>query len=424
MPRKDYATIERIVTWVAATVAVILAIALPAIYMATAYNSKISALRNHIDLTANVVSERIAFYPDLWKFDQHRIEEKIGQLRQHHSDLTRYRVLDMDGEVVIDLGDSLDWPTMTLAEELSDGIETVGRLELTSGLQPMMMRGIIAALLGIGLGLITFVTVRVLPLRALIAANSDIVAARDEATAANRSKSEFLANMSHELRTPLNAIIGFSEMIRGETFGPVGSPKYLEYVTDINKSGEHLLALINDILDLSKIEAGEVDIDNQTVDFFSVIEACLLLVKERAASAELTLTTEVSAGFPLLYADERRIKQILINLLANSIKFTPAGGTVTIKAWFNQKDGFVFQVVDDGIGIAPEHIHLALGNFKQVDSDLNRKYQGTGLGLPLVKSLAELHGGTFELQSQVDVGTTATVRFPAYRIALQAATGT
>ncbi len=238
----------------------------------------------------------------------------------------------------------------------------------------------------------------------------------EQAEVANRTKSEFLANMSHELRTPLNEIIGFSDMIRGQSHGPVGNPKYVEYVTDIHRSGTHLLELINDILDLSKIEAGKADLYEETVNVMAAIRSCLVLVKERAHSGGVTLCEELADGLAPLLADQRKLKQILINLLSNAIKFTPSGGTVTIRAGCRPDAGYVFQVRDTGIGIAADDIPLALTPFKQLDSDLNRKFDGTGLGLPLTKSLVEMHGGSLDLQSEVGVGTTVTVRLPARRI--------
>ena len=240
--------------------------------------------------------------------------------------------------------------------------------------------------------------------------------AREQAELASRSKSEFLANMSHELRTPLNAIIGFSEMIRAGTFGPLGNVKYGEYVKDINMSGEHLLGLINDILDLSKIEAGKTELHEDNVDVAAVIKSCVTLVKERAKDGGVKLEREMRSDYPVLCADERKLKQILINLLANAVKFTPAGGTVTIRVWSNMRDGFVFQVADTGIGIALEDVAKALAPFSQIESDLGRKYDGTGLGLPLTKALVEAHSGSLDLRSGVDKGTTVTVRFPPDRI--------
>ena len=248
-----------------------------------------------------------------------------------------------------------------------------------------------------------------------------LIQARDQAEFANRAKSEFLANMSHELRTPLNAIIGFSDMIRRQMLGPVGNPKYLEYVNDINASGVHLLELINDILDLSKIETGKTELYEENIDVSRVLMSCLTLVKERAEEAGVLIESDAASNLPALYVDERKFKQILINLLSNAIKFTPAGGKVTIRTWFHSDDGYVFQFADTGIGIALADIPKALTPFQQIDSALNRKYEGSGLGLPLSKTLAELHGGSLGLQSEVGVGTTVTVRFPAERVVSETA---
>ena len=252
----------------------------------------------------------------------------------------------------------------------------------------------------------------------LAALAEDISIARDEAEAANRAKSEFLTLMSHELRTPLNAIIGFSEIIKGEMFGPVGTARYRDYAKDIHDSGQHLLALINDILDLSKIEAGQLELDEEDVDVAEVIHSCLRLVRERAKNGGVGLATEIPEELPALHFDERKLKQILINLLSNAVKFTPAGGEVTIKAWFRAGSGYVFQIIDTGIGIAIEDIPKALTSFGQIDSKLARKYEGTGLGLPLTKSLIELSNGSMDLQSEVGAGTTVTVRFPPERAIL------
>jgi signal transduction histidine kinase len=246
----------------------------------------------------------------------------------------------------------------------------------------------------------------------------DLSLARDQAEAASRAKSEFLASMSHELRTPLNAIIGFSEIMKYETLGPVGSVQYRGYAEDINDSGQHLLSLINDILDLSKVESGVDELIEENIEVPEILESVLRLVQQRAENGGLELELDIPQDLPSLRGDERKVKQILANLLTNAIKFTEPGGRVTLKVWCRVDSGFVFQIVDTGIGIAAENIPKALSQFGQVESSLNRNCEGTGLGLPLSKGLVELHGGYLDLQSQVGVGTTVTVRFPATRIAL------
>jgi PAS domain S-box-containing protein len=238
--------------------------------------------------------------------------------------------------------------------------------------------------------------------------------AMEEAVAANRAKTEFLANMSHELRTPLNAIIGFSEMLRQEMLGPLGHATYRAYCNDIYNSGAHLLEVINDVLDMSKIEAGEMKLHEERVDVAEVAQACTRLIHERAKKAKVSLSLDCATALPALRADARLVKQILLNLLSNSVKFTPEGGSVTVSAV--PVDGAVeLAVADTGIGIAAENIERALTPFGQVDSRLARKYEGTGLGLPLVNAMANLHGATLRIDSAVGKGTTVVLRFPAAR---------
>jgi len=241
-------------------------------------------------------------------------------------------------------------------------------------------------------------------------------AATREAEAANKSKSEFLANMSHELRTPLNAIIGFSEIIGGEAMGPVGTPQYKEYAGDITESGKHLLGIVNDILDVSRIEAGEYKLSEEPIEICEVIRSSLRLVRLRAAEARHELEAEIPEERLVVLADERALKQVMINLLGNAIKFTPEGGRIVVSLRHRPGEGLSIAVQDNGIGIAADDIPKALAFFGQVDSKLAREYEGTGLGLPLARNLVELQGGSFALESAVGIGTTVTVTFPPERV--------
>ncbi|MEQ8356934.1 MAG: sensor histidine kinase [Kiloniellaceae bacterium] len=236
-----------------------------------------------------------------------------------------------------------------------------------------------------------------------------------KAQMADRAKSEFLANMSHELRTPLNAIIGFSEILKGEVLGPLGGAKYKQYAEDIHGSGRHLLEIINDILDLSRIEAGQMELKETAVAPAAVIAACDTLVRQRAEAAQLDLIIVQDPALPSLWADERALKQVLLNLLSNAIKFTAAGGQVRLRTEMAPDGGFRVTVADTGIGIAAADIPRVLMPFGRVDGSLARSYEGTGLGLPLAKSLMELHGGHLEVASRPGSGTTITISLPAER---------
>jgi len=246
--------------------------------------------------------------------------------------------------------------------------------------------------------------------------NRSLATGLAEVALASRAKSEFLANMSHELRTPLNAILGFSELIRGELLGPVGTPRYRDYASDIYESGQHLLQIINDVLDMSKIEVGKLVLREDPIEVASVVRASTALVAQRAVMSGIVLTTEVPEDLPILIADELRLKQILLNLLSNAIKFTRREGRATVGASVRPDGSFTIWVADTGIGMTKGEIALALEPFRQIDSDLARKYEGTGLGLPLARALVEMHGGRLEIASTPGVATTVTVSLPAARV--------
>ncbi len=239
--------------------------------------------------------------------------------------------------------------------------------------------------------------------------------AKEQAEVASRAKTSFLATVSHELRTPLNAIIGFSDVIRNQMLGPIGSERYRDYAQDIHDSGSHLLDIINDILDLSKLEAGKVVLNEEVFDANFVIRSAIHLMEGRIADGKLQLGMNLSSALPQLKADKRALKQVMINLLSNAVKFTPEGGSISVSSYEESSGGITICVEDTGIGIAPEDIPVAMQPFSQIDSSLSRKHPGTGLGLPLVKSLVELHQGNFRLDSAIGCGTKAYIRFPQSR---------
>jgi PAS domain S-box-containing protein len=242
--------------------------------------------------------------------------------------------------------------------------------------------------------------------------------AKMQSDLANRAKSEFLSNMSHELRTPLNSIIGFSEMIKDEVFGPVGQKAYLEYAKDIYESGQGLLGVINEILDISKIEAGERHLNEGVVNIQEVIRDSLGLLEHKIDNNNLMVTSSISNA-PDVVGEELSIKQMLMNILSNAVKFTPDGGRITISTHIDGDGRFNLSVTDTGVGLDEEGIRKALSPFGQVNSELSRSGSGTGLGLTLVDALIRLHGGEFELFSQKGIGTTATIIFPKNRIVVK-----
>jgi two-component system cell cycle sensor histidine kinase PleC len=240
--------------------------------------------------------------------------------------------------------------------------------------------------------------------------------ARHRAEAANVAKSRFLAQMSHELRTPLNAILGFSEVMKSEIFGAHAVPVYKEYSSDIHNSGVHLLNLINEILDLSRIEAGRYELNEEAVSLVHVVGDCHHLLKLRASSRRITINEVFEQSMPRVWADERAIRQIVLNLLSNSIKFTPQGGEIWLKVGWTASGGQYLSVKDTGSGIPEDEIPVVLASFGQGSNSIKSAEQGAGLGLPIAKSLIDMHGGTFTLKSKLRIGTEVIVTFPPERV--------
>jgi PAS domain S-box-containing protein len=260
------------------------------------------------------------------------------------------------------------------------------------------------------------VTHRLLAEQQLRVAKAEAESLRDKAVQADGAKSEFLANMSHELRTPLTAIIGFSELIRSEIFGPLGNTRYREYARDINKSGHHLLQVIGDVLDLSKIGAQKMTLREEVVDVAALMDTCICFIRDPARAAGVEVLVDLRLPLPRLRADELRLKQILLNLLSNGVKFTPSGGRVRLSAGCRAEGDLEITVEDSGIGMTEAEIAVALAPFGQIDSLMARKHAGSGLGLPLAKELVEMHGGSLLIKSAPSGGTSVMVVMPAARV--------
>ena len=233
------------------------------------------------------------------------------------------------------------------------------------------------------------------------------------AESASQAKSEFLANVSHELRTPLNAIIGFSEVIEMEKFGPLGTPRYQSYIHDIHKSGVHLLNVISNILDLSKVELGRLDMQNELTSLGILIQDAVSMIRMQNPKSQVKLNAEIDADLRPIETDSTRLKQVLLNIISNAVKFTPAEGRVDVRARSDENGGCRIVVTDNGIGMAPENIPVAMSAFGQVENVMARRYAGTGLGLPLAKRLVELMGGQLRIDSALGQGTIVTIELPS-----------
>ncbi|UCH73243.1 MAG: hypothetical protein JSU82_12885 [Rhodospirillales bacterium] len=430
--------------------AVVALIATSGFFIINAYQAEQYHVRNEAARAADLIALRARTNPQRWHDDHDWLDDAINQLHGPGEE-SWHEIVGASGDVITRDG-RIPWLFSVVGEA---PVEVDGRVVALVRVGQVPHRAFDFTALGLALGAIlsvcVIVVLWVLPIRALNAAFGQaqtyrralevrvaeleltqkllqqrgvelsqaaerLREAREQERKANLAKSEFLANMSHELRTPLNSIIGFAEIMELGTFGSIGNPRYEEYLGHIHASGKHLLGLINDMLDLAKVEAGRLELDEQVVDFGGIVDDCLNLLQQPVDNTGLTLGRDVPEHLPALMADERKLRQILLNLLSNAIKYTPPNGRVSVRAWCDTAERFCFSVSDTGVGMAPEDIPKALEPFGQVDNPMVSREEGTGLGLPLTKALVELHGGTIMLESEAGRGTRATVTIPAERV--------
>ena len=434
-------SLRRFMIGMALTIGVTVAAGPPLGYLELKYSTETTQIEIDAQQAALRVSRYAFIQGRLWVFHQHRLAEALAGNRSRGGDEWR-RLTGPDGTLILAQGAAPASPIARRSPIVVDGAE-LGWVEITRGMSRHLATTAWIAAASVLFGAFIFAVVYLLPLRALNRAfaalnatnarlerqadaterahvelqakhrhleevNAQLEIARKEAEAANRAKSQFIANMSHELRTPLNAVIGFTEMIKSQFAGPVAA-KYLEYLDDIHKSGTHLLKIVNDVMTHSRMEAGTVRLTMAPVEMKSVMEECCRLAGDQAHAAKITFVCQSakSAGAVVL-ADRAKLKQVFVNLLGNAIKFTRPGGSVVMRS-SRFDGGIAISVTDTGIGMTQDDIVLALQRFRQVDESHTRRYAGVGLGLPIAKTLVELHQGTMRIDSTLGKGTTVTV---------------
>jgi signal transduction histidine kinase len=415
----EAARLVRLVKWLAWAVAAIVAVLLPASYFVVGYSYEARHLVTEANLQSGNFSRMDGAVLDSWHQDPASLEALLPLSADAHKDVM-YRIIGEDGAVVAVIGFAQQNPMLMRGALLTFTDGTVALLEVQRSLMPLLYRTAIAGAIGLVLATALLLIFWMMPAKIimrtfnrLVQSETDLVLARDHAEAANRAKSEFLAVMSHELRTPLNAIIGFAEMMQRSSFGPLGSKRYEEYVGDIHASGRHLLEMVNDILDLTKAEAGKLELVEEAVDMVDVADTTCRMVAPQARAEGITLNNRLPLHLPLLRGDERRLTQILLNFVSNAVKFSNSGGRVDIDGQVEEDGSLLISVHDAGIGIAEADIPRVMKIFQQVENGHTRRYGGTGLGLPLAKRLIELQGGAMVLESKLGSGTRVSARFPA-----------
>lgn len=404
----------------------------PAIYYFTASTGLKSELDTEVFINASLYSRIISREAGLWKYRLLKMDETLFVTATEIKELRR--ILDLNGNILFEKNDSPPPPLLTRTQNLYDMDRIVGRLEISHSLRPILNRTIIFGIAGLAFAALFIISFNLVPLKAIKEymnfiqnynkqlesavkeRTQELQIAKDVAVNASRAKSDFLANMSHELRTPLNSIIGFSELMRSGMTGPL-SEKHGDFLNDIWESGKHLLRLINDVLDLSKIEAGRMVLEPGEFDVKKFLEECLGMFKEKAFRHGIKLSADITDDTGKLVADEMKIKQVLVNLLGNALKFTPDGGSVRVAIGQvknsrllplnSELDGnFVeISVADTGIGIAQEDMDRLFQPFQQLAAITTKKHEGTGLGLYLSKKFVELHGGRIWAESEEGKGS-------------------
>ncbi len=418
MLQREAERVHRLVANLVGVIAVLMAITAPAGYVAITLNHEITDLYAEVTKQADEVARFVHTNPTAWQAETDRLDALLTD-RQLDGTQIFVELANANGDIVLAKGYAQRWPTMVRTRAIYFEAQRVGTVSVTKSMLPVAYyAAVVAAVAAIAAGSIS-ILVQVMPNRVLDdtfkqlrQSNVELQKALNDAEVGNRTKTEFLATMSHELRTPLNAIIGFSEAMANEIHGPLGSAQYESYVGDIHNSGTHLLSLINDILDYSKAEAGELDCHMQPIDIGDTATKALRMVSTQADRKGVKIEPRIAQDLPPMAGDERRMRQVLMNLLMNAVQFTEAGGHIGLSVAIDRDGDLVIGVRDDGIGMAAEDLDRVMLPFVQLDSGHNRSVDGAGLGLPLTKKLIELHNGALTIKSEVGVGTLVELRFP------------
>lgn len=418
MLQREAERVHRLVANLVGVIAVLMAITAPAGYVAITLNHEITDLYAEVTKQADEVARFVHTNPTAWQAETDRLDALLTD-RQLDGTQIFVELANANGDIVLAKGYAQRWPTMVRTRAIYFEAQRVGTVSVTKSMLPVAYyAAVVAAVAAIAAGSIS-ILVQVMPNRVLDdtfkqlrQSNVELQKALNDAEVGNRTKTEFLATMSHELRTPLNAIIGFSEAMANEIHGPLGSAQYESYVGDIHNSGTHLLSLINDILDYSKAEAGELDCHMQPIDIGDTATKALRMVSTQADRKGVKIEPRIAQDLPPMAGDERRMRQVLMNLLMNAVQFTEAGGHIGLSVAIDRDGDLVIGVRDDGIGMAAEDLDRVMLPFVQLDSGHDRSVDGAGLGLPLTKKLIELHNGALTIKSEVGVGTLVELRFP------------